>query len=72
MNDMPFLRKTKMAALTTLLAGGMMLGSACSLADFRHSVIAGTLGFVEGYTTDAWIAWAPPPGSLLNPGDAAE
>ncbi|MGB2986982.1 MAG: hypothetical protein WBE26_14005 [Phycisphaerae bacterium] len=64
-----FVRRTKMAALTTLLAGGMLLGSGCSWVDVRHNVIAGTQSFVKGYTTSLWDALIPPPEELIAWGE---
>ncbi len=54
-----FLRKAKIAALTTLLAGGTMLGSACSAEDIRENVVAGTLAYVKGGATSFWNNFIP-------------
>jgi hypothetical protein len=51
--------------LAAALAGGTMLGSACSAIDVRHNLIAGTMDFISGYTTDLLAAIVPPPEDLL-------
>ncbi len=72
MNHMGFMRKAKLTGLATLLAGGSMLGSACSVADVRHNFVAGTQAFVKGYTTDLWGALIPTADELLNFGGDGE
>jgi|GEM_PF-2051463 len=60
------LRRAKLAALATFLAGGTVLGSACTAADMRHNILAGTQAFVRGYTTELWVALVPPAEDLIN------
>ena len=66
MIDRGFVRKAKLAAMTALLGGGMLLGSACSLTDFQANFVAGTQAFVKGYTTDLFEALFPPADELIT------
>ncbi len=54
-----FLRKAKMATLAALMAGGTMLGSACTLEDLRDNVVAGSLLYVKGEATSFWDTVIP-------------
>ena len=54
-----FLRKARMAALTALLAGGTVLGSACTADDIQKNVVAGTLGYVKAGATSFWSNFIP-------------
>lgn len=47
------------AAVLSVVAVGMLHGSACTLGDVRLNVWNGTLAFVKGYTTDLWEAVFP-------------
>ena len=58
-NDPRFLRKAKLAALSTLLAGGALLGSACTAEDIQKNVVAGSLGYVAGGATTFWNSFIP-------------
>ena len=54
----------------TLAVGFGLLGlSSCTLADVRHNVISGALGFVEGYTEDLLAALITPPEDLVGEGE---
>jgi len=59
MNNMRFLHKAKLAALTTLLAGGTLLGSACTADDIRKNVVAGSLDYVADGATTFWNTFIP-------------
>lgn len=52
--------------LAAALASGTVLGSACSVIDVRQNLIAGTMDFISGYTTDLLAAIVPPPEDLLG------
>ena len=53
-------------ALLLVASGGTLLASACSLKDLRLNVVSGTLGFIEGYTQDAWAAVVPSAESIFG------
>ena len=63
------IRRVKMTALTTLMAGGMLLGSVCSMSDVRHNLSAGTYSFVKGFATDFWDAILPDAEDLVGGGE---
>ncbi len=52
-------RRIRMAALATLLTGGMVLGTGCSLRDLQTNLVAGTLAYVKGTATAFWDAFLP-------------
>ena len=54
-----FVRRTKLVALTTLLAGGTVFGSMCTSKDIQKNVVAGTLNYVKGGATSFWDAFIP-------------
>ena len=62
------IRKVKVAVLS-VVAYGMMYGSACTLGDIGLNVVNGTLSFVKGYTTDWWEEVFPEPGEVTSIGD---
>ena len=53
------LHKTKLAMVTGLLAGGTVLGSACTAKDIQKNVVAGTLSYVAGGATSFWNNFIP-------------
>lgn len=55
-----FLRKTKAAVLASLMAGGMLLSSSCTIEDLQKNLIAGSLGYVKSHATAFWNAFVPP------------
>jgi hypothetical protein len=59
------MKSTLLAAMT--VAGGTVFTS-CGMTDIRHNVVAGTMSFVEGYTTDMFYALFPPAGELIDVG----
>ncbi|MBU0717553.1 MAG: hypothetical protein KJ749_04830 [Planctomycetes bacterium] len=62
-------RRAKVAALTTLMAGGVLLGSVCSMSDIRHNFQAGTYAFVKDFSTGLWDALFPEPEDLVGTGE---
>jgi hypothetical protein len=52
-------RRVKLAALSSLLAGGTLLGSACTARDIEHNLVAGSLAYVRGGATSFWNAFLP-------------
>ena len=59
MSNKRFLHRAKLAAVTTLLAGGTLLGSSCTAADIQKNVVAGTLAYVKGGATSFWNNFIP-------------
>ena len=59
MINMRLVRRAKVAALTALLAGGAVFGSACTAADIQKNVVAGTLAYVKGGATSFWNNFIP-------------
>ena len=59
MSSTRFLRRTKMTALTTLMAGGMLFGSSCTIKDIQKNLIAGSLSYVKDHATAFWNAFLP-------------
>ena len=58
-------------ALLLVASGGTLFASACSLKDLRVNVVSGTLGFVEGFTQDAWQAVIPSAETIFGRDDDA-
>ena len=59
-------RRVLLTAMT--VACGAMCSCGFGLKDLRHNVVAGTTGFVKGYTTSFWNALVPEWDDILNPG----
>lgn len=59
MSSTRFLRRAKTAALTTLLAGGMLSGWMCTSKDIQKNLVAGTLGYIKGGATTFWDSLLP-------------
>ncbi len=53
------LRKAKVAALTTLLAGGTLFSSMCTAKDIQKNLVAGSLGYVKSGATSFWSNLVP-------------
>ncbi|GAF99873.1 unnamed protein product [marine sediment metagenome] len=60
------LKKAKLALLTAMAVTGGTVFGGCSWADVQKQVWQGTLGFVNGYTAQAWYAAVPPPADYLG------
>ena len=61
------LPRTKRAMMLALaVACGTVSACDFGLRDIRHNVVAGTAGFVKGYTTDFWYAVFPEWDDLLT------
>ena len=54
-----FIRRAKLAALATLLAGGTVFGSMCTAKDIQKNVVAGSLNYVKGGATSFWNTFIP-------------
>jgi hypothetical protein len=63
------LAKRIRAAALSMVAVGMLYGSACTWGDLRLNLVNGTLSFVKGYTTDLWEAVFPVPDEFIGVDD---
>ena len=60
------IRRTKATLLAAVAATGGTMFSSCGFADFRHSAVAGTQQFAQGYVADLFAALVPSAASLLG------
>ena len=51
--------------MAAMLSGATFVGG-CGLTDIQKNIIAGTLDFVSGYTTDVLNGWSPTPIDLFE------
>ena len=55
------LKKAKQGVLATLLAGGILLGTSCTVGDIWQNVVAGALTYVKNTTTNVLTDSVPLP-----------
>lgn len=59
-------QRTKVRILGALTLASGMVFSSCSMVDVRHNLVAGTMSFVKGYTTNLWEALLPAAEDLVG------
>lgn len=58
-------RKCRAASLA-ILTMGMTFSSFCSAVDIKHTAIAGTMDFIEGWVGDLWTVVIPAPSDFVG------